>query len=129
MVDLKKDQSNSVILRSILSEKKYTKFDGKKLKGDLCYDAYFKEFLDEKGLRYTIYCYCYNTKELKSLTDSYELLEFSFEVQIESIKGIIGFEAIQWDFTSGDKAKESIKYFEDKSEEIWKIFGSNHFST
>ena len=125
--DLKRDQSKSVIFRRILNEKKYLKFDGSRLKGELCYDSYYKEFFDEKGLRYTIYSYCYNIKDLKNLVENSELLEFSFEVQIESLKGIIGFEAIQWDFSSEEIIMNNVNYFEEKCEEIWKLFGSKCF--
>lgn len=123
---IQKESHNSVLFRNLLVSKKYRSFDGKKLKGDLCYDAYYRDFTNESGLKYTIYCYCY---DLKGITENPEVFEFSLEVQIETERGIIGFEAIQWDFRDIKIAENNLKYFESKSEIIWKEFGGKNFNS
>jgi hypothetical protein len=122
--DLKKNSLHSTFFRNLLLSNGYKKFDGKKLKGNYCYDAYYKDFEENKELSYTVYCYCY---DLKNVVENPELLEFSFEVQIDTERGILSFESIQWDFTKANYAKENLKYFESKCEEIWKVFGSKKF--
>jgi len=121
---LQKGNDNSIFFRNLLISKKYKKFNGKQLKGDLCYDAYYKDFLDGDDLKYTIYCYCY---DLKELVENPEIFEFSFEVQIETERGIIGFEAIQWDFRTPQRSIKNLEFFESKAEIIWKTFGSKKF--
>lgn len=123
--DIQKGGCNSHIFRNILIENGYSKFNGIHIKGDLCYDSYYKDFRSENFLNYTIYCYCY---DLKDLMDDPELFEFSFECQIESGRGIFGIEAIQWNFTNSNEAKKNLKFLEEKIEEIWKLMGSNKFS-
>lgn len=123
---IQKGSNTSIFLRALLVSKKYKNFDGAKLKGEFCYDAYYKDFQNESGLKYTIYCYCY---DLKSIVEDPELFEFSLEVQIESEKGIIGFEAIQWDFRTPQRATENLEYFESRAETIWQQFGGKPFTT
>lgn len=122
--NLKKESHNSVLVRNIFVTKGYKKFDGKRIKGDLCYDAYYKEFVEDNSLKYTIYLYCYDLKEIVPDPD---LLEFSFETQIESKRGVLGIESIQWDFTNCNNVPETIDFFEQRIEETWKIFGGNPF--
>ena len=121
---LKKGDHNSVLVRNIFVSNGYKKFDGKRIKGQLCYDAYYKEFTEKDFLKYTIYFYCYDLKEIVQNSD---LLEFSFETQIESKMGVLGIESIQWNFTDSRKASENIDFFEQRIEETWKIFGSKPF--
>ena len=123
---IQKESHNSVLFRNLLVSNKYRSFDGKKLKGDLCYDAYYKDFENESGLIYTIYCYCY---DLKGITENPEAFEFSFEVQVETERGIIGFESIQWDFRDYKKASINLEYFENCANRIWKDFGGKNFIT
>ena len=123
--DIGKNLSHSIFFRNVLVENGYKKFDAKKIKGDFCYDAYYKDFEDDSNkLKYTIYCYCY---DLKNLVENSELLEFSFEVQINSERGIISIETIQWNFRTGLSSKNNLGYLEKKCDEIWKILGCNNF--
>jgi hypothetical protein len=122
--ELQKGTDPSGFFRKLLVFKKYTKFDGKKIKGEVCYDAYYKEFSNEKGLKYTIYCYCY---DYKGLIDNPENFEFCFEVQLDTGRGIIGIETIQWDFGTNPKSLINIEFFEKKIEEIWEKFDSLNF--
>lgn len=124
MDQIRRDIDDSIIFRNILIHKKYIKFDGKKLKGELCYDSYYKDFLDDGKLKYTIYYYCY---DLKGLTKNPEIFEYSAESQIESEKGVIGLETIQWNFITSDIAEENIEYFENQIEMIWRQLGKKLF--
>jgi len=121
---IQKGSYNSTVFRNLLIANKYKSFEGKKIKGDLCYDSYYKDFSNNDGLKYTIYCYCY---DLKEITENPEIFEFSFEAQIESERGIIGFESVQWDFRTPELAENNLKYFESKSDIIWKEFGEKLF--
>jgi hypothetical protein len=56
-----------------------------------------------------------------------DLFEFVFESQIESGRGIIGIESVQWDFTLPLEAKENLLYFQEKINTIWESFGGNKF--
>jgi hypothetical protein len=56
-----------------------------------------------------------------------DLFEFVFESQIESGRGIIGIESVQWDFTLPSEAKENLLYFQEKINKIWESFGENKF--
>jgi hypothetical protein len=94
--------------RKKLVELGYRKFDGKPIKGEICYDAYYKDFNVEKELKYTIYCYCY---DLKGMLDNPELFEFAFETQINAGAGVIGLEAIQWDFRTEESSEFNIRFF------------------
>lgn len=105
-------------------ESGFSKFDTGKNKGDFCYAGYYKFVKSGEDLKYVIYCYCYDFKEI--MKDP-ELLEFSLECQIESEKGIFGLESIQWDFTNPETAKQNLDYYQQKIEEIWKVLGSNRF--
>jgi len=122
--ELQKGTDTSGFFRKLLVFKKYIKFDGKKIKGEVCYDAYYKDFQNEKGLKYTIYCYCY---DYKGLVDNPENFEFCFEVQLNTGRGIIGVEAIQWDFGTNPKSLINIEFFEKKIDEIWEKFDSLNF--
>ena len=124
--ELQKGTDTSGFFRKLLVFKKYTKFDGKKIKGEVCYDAYYKDFENKKGLKYTIYCYCYDYKDL---VDNPENFEFCFEVQLNTGRGIIGVEAIQWDFGKNPDSLINIEFFEKKIEEIWEKFDSLNFPT
>lgn len=115
---------NSYIFRNILISGGYTKFDGEKIKGEFCYDAYLKEFKESKNLKYTIYCYCY---DLRKIMEDPELFEFVFEVQMETERGIIGIETVQWNFIHPIDAKENLYYFESKIQKIWKELGGKNF--
>lgn len=110
--------------RKKLVEMGYRKFDGKPIKGEICYDAYYRDFKNGEDSKYTIYCYCY---DLKDLVDRPELFEFSFETQINAGLGIIGLEAIQWDFKTEKNAMFNIQFFEEKIDDIWKSLGSIKF--
>lgn len=124
--ELQKGTDTSGFFRKLLVSKKYIKFDAKKIKGDTCYDAYYKDFENEKGLKYSIYCYCY---DLKELVENPEAFEFSFEVQLETGRGIIGIETIQWDFRKNVDSLINIEFFEKKIEQIWEAFDSINFPT
>jgi hypothetical protein len=110
--------------RKKLVELGYRKFDGKPIKGEICYDAYYKDFNVEKELKYTIYCYCY---DLKGMLDNPELFEFAFETQINAGAGVIGLEAIQWDFRTEESSEFNIRFFENRVDAVWKSFGSIKF--
>jgi len=110
--------------RKKLVEMGYSKFDGKPLKGEICYDAYYKDFKDKKDLKYTIYCYCY---DLKDVVENPEVFEFTFEVQLNAGIGIIGLEAIQWDFRTEELAKFNIMFFERRVDDVWKALGGMKF--
>jgi hypothetical protein len=122
--DIQKGSNNSHIFRNLLVDYGYIKFEGKTLKGDNCYDAYYKYFKTGEDLKYTIYCYCY---DFKNILDDPELFEFVFESQIESERGIIGIESIQWDFTNTNEAKSNLIFFQEKIEMIWTSLGSKKF--
>jgi len=122
--ELQKGTDTKGFFRNLLVSKKYTKFDAKKIKGDVCYDAYYKDFENGKGLKYTIYCYCY---DFKDLIDNPENFEFIFEVQLNTGRGVIGIETIQWDFQTNPKSLINIEFFEKKIEEIWEKFDSLNF--
>jgi hypothetical protein len=122
--NIKKSDNISDFFRKKLVELGYHKFNGKKIKGEICYDAYYKDFLNINGVKYTIYCYCYDVKDLIETPD---LFEFSFEVQINAGLGIIVLEAIQWDFRSIEKCEENVREFEEKTELVWKSLGSINF--
>ena len=124
--ELQKGTDPSGFFRKHLVFKNYIKFDGKKIKGEVCYDAYYKDFENKKGLKYTIYCYCYDYKDL---VDNPENFEFCFEVQLNTGRGIIGVEAIQWDFGTNPDSLINIEFFEKKIEEIWEKFDSLNFPT
>ena len=83
-----------------------------------------RTFRTKKGLKYTIYCYCY---DYKGLVDNPENFEFCFEVQLNTGRGIIGVEAIQWDFGTNPKSLINIEFFEKKIDEIWEKFDSLNF--
>lgn len=78
----------------------------------------------DKDLKYTIYCYCY---DLKDIMEDPELFEFCFECQIETGKGVVGIESVQWNFTNPAESKINLEYFQEKVDIIWKSFGSKKF--
>lgn len=123
---IKKSSFISESFRKKLVELGYRKFDGKRLKGDICYDAYFKDFMNGDDLSYTIYCYCY---DLTGIIENPEIFEFSFEVQINAGIGMIGLESIQWDFRTEENAEFNIEFFERKVNDVWKALGSINFPT
>lgn len=59
--------------------------------------------------------------------DDPELFEFSLECQIESEKGVLQMESVQWNFIHPITARENLRYFEEKIELIWEILGSKNF--
>ena len=122
--NMQKGTSVSDSFRKKLIELGYHKFDGKPIKGQICYDAYYKDFSVGSNLKYTIYCYCY---DLKDIVDNPEIFEFSFETQISAGLGIIGLEAIQWDFKTEENAEFNIQFFEKKVDAVWKVLGSINF--
>ena len=123
---MQKGSSVSDSFRKKLVELGYRKFDGKPLKGEICYDAYHKDFSTEENLNYTIYCYCY---DLKGIVENPEIFEFSFEVQLNAGAGIIGLESIQWDFRTEEDALFNVKFFEAKVNDVWKALGAIKFPT
>ena len=122
--DLQTGSTHSHIFRNILIEFGYTKFDAKSIKGDICYDAYFKDFKSRDELKFTIFCYCY---ELKGIVEDPELLEFELECQIETERGVIGIQSVQWNFTNRVDAKTNLEYFQAKMDLIWTSFGAKSF--
>jgi hypothetical protein len=50
-------------------------------------------------------------------------------VQLNTGRGIIGVEAIQWDFGTNPDSLINIEFFEKKIEEIWEKFDSLNFPT
>lgn len=110
--------------RKKLVEMGYRKFDAKSIKGEICYDAYFKDFNSDDSADYTIYCYCL---DLNGIVPNPEFFEFSFEVQLNAGIGIIGLEAIQWDFKTEESAEFNIIFFEEKVRDVWKALGSKKF--
>ena len=123
---MQKGSDLSDSFRKKLVEMGYHKFDGKPLKGEICYDAYYKDFNNGDDLKYTIYCYCY---DLKGVVEKHEVFEFSFEVQLNAGMGIIGLEAIQWDFRTEESAILNIKYFEKRVDIVWESLGGINFPT
>lgn len=121
---MQKGTTVSDFFRKKLIELGYHKFDGKPIKGQICYDAYYKDFNNGSELKYTIYCYCY---DLKDMVDRPELFEFSFETQISAGLGMIGLESIQWDFRTEENAEFNIVFFEKKVDEVWKALGGINF--
>jgi len=121
---MQKGSEVSDFFRKKLVEIGYHKFDGKPIKGEICYDAYYKDFGDEEGLNYTIYCYCY---DLKGMVENPEIFEFAFEVQLNAGLGIIGMEAIQWDFRTIQDSILNVRYFEKKIEDVWEALGKIKF--
>ncbi|NBU98256.1 MAG: hypothetical protein EBS19_08615 [Spirochaetia bacterium] len=124
--NMQKGTSVSDSFRKKLVERGYRKFDGKPIKGEICYDAYHRDFSNSDGLKYTIYCYCY---DLKDIVPNPEVFEFSFEVQLNAGIGIIGLEAIQWDFRTEENAELNIAFFELRVDSVWKALGSIKFPT
>lgn len=124
--NIKKVSDVSDSFRKKLVEIGYRKFDGKPIKGEICYDSYHKDFSDDEGLNYTIYCYCY---DLNGIVENPEIFEFSFEVQINAGAGMIGLESIQWDFRTEEDAIFNIEFFESKVNDVWKALGSIKFPT
>jgi hypothetical protein len=122
--NLQRDDQISVLFRNHLVSIGYTRFDGTEMKGPLCYEGYFKDFFTEGELSYTIYCYCY---DLRGVIDDPGRFQFIFESQIESERGIIGFESVQWQFETFSKGQENLEYFEFQVESYWKIAGSKKF--
>lgn len=59
--------------------------------------------------------------------DDPELFEFSLECQVESEKGVLQIESVQWNFINTITARENLKYFEEKISSIWEILGSKKF--
>lgn len=122
--NIKKSNAISDSFRKKLIELGYHKFDGKAIKGEICYDAYYKDFMDGESVKYTIYCYCY---DLDGIIENPSLFEFSFEVQINAGLGIIGIETIQWDFRTVENYEFNVNFFEKKIQTIWGSLGSNIF--
>jgi hypothetical protein len=122
--EIKKGSKKSHVFRNILIEFGYSKFDSSGLKGEFCYDSYYKDLKLENELKYTLYCYCY---DLKEIMEDPELFEFSLECQIESEKGVLQIESVQWNFINPISARENLKYFENRIESIWEILGSKKF--
>ena len=121
---LQRDDQVSVLFRNHLISNGYTRFDVAEMKGPLCYEGYFKDFSVDGKLSYTIYCYCY---DLRGIIEDPSRFQFIFESQIESEKGIIGFESVQWQFETFSKGQENLEYFESQVESYWKISGSKKF--
>jgi hypothetical protein len=124
--NMKKGSDVSDSFRKKLIELGYRKFDGKPIKGEICYDAYFKDFNSEDKLKYTIYCYCY---DLKEIVENPEIFEFSFETQINAGAGMIGLESIQWDFRTNESSEFNISFFEKSVEKVWESLGGRNFPT
>lgn len=121
---LQRDDQVSVLFRNHLISNGYTRFDVAEMKGPLCYEGYFKDFSVDGKLSYTIYCYCY---DLRGIIEDPSRFQFIFESQIESERGIIGFESVQWQFETFSKGQENLEYFESQVESYWKISGSKKF--
>lgn len=122
--NIKRSDDVSDSFRKKLVSLGYHKFDGKSIKGEVCYDAYYKDFFDGNEVKYTIYCYCY---DLKGIIENPHLFEFSFEVQINAGLGIIGVESIQWDFRTIEDCEFNVDFFEKKIDVIWESLGKLKF--
>jgi hypothetical protein len=61
------------------------------------------------------------------MLDNPELFEFAFETQINAGAGVIGLEAIQWDFRTEESSEFNIRFFENRVDAVWKSFGSIKF--
>lgn len=119
---IQKNVSFSAIFRNYLVSQGYEKLNNNEIKGDLCYDSYYKDFLDDVGnIGFTVFCYCY---DLREIVEDHEKYQFVFESQMESGRGIIGIETIQWVSKDLEEAIINVKYFENKNWEIYKIMGS-----
>lgn len=121
--NIRKNISFSAVFRTYLISVGYEKLssDIKNIKGEFCYDSYYKDFLDASGkLKYTTFCYCYDFREV---IDSYEKYQFIFEAQVECGRGILGIESIQWESENLEESIINIKYFEDSTEKIYKSLG------
>ena len=125
--DVKKDLTKSEKIRELLLSMGYNPFNAKELKGEKCYSAYYKEFYnDNNDYKYSICCYCYN---FSGLVENPEAFEFVLESQLETNKGLIGIESVQWIFNDSEQAFNNIRYFENLVDNNWIFGGSNKFPT
>jgi len=122
--DVKKDLTRSEKIRELFISIGYKPFSAKEIKGEKCYSAYYKEFYNESDYIYSIYCYCYN---FNGLIENPEKFEFVLESQIETEKGLIGLESVQWLFGNKEEAFNNIRYFENLVKKNWIFGGSNKF--
>ena len=58
-----------------------------------------------------------------------EAFEFVLESQLETNKGLIGIESVQWIFNDSEQAFNNIRYFENLVDNNWIFGGSNKFPT
>ena len=120
--EIQKNVSFSAVFRNYLISIGFGKLSNYEIKGEYCYDGYYKDYFNSSGnIAFTIYCYCY---DLREILDVYDKLQFVFESQMESSRGIIGIETIQWVSDGMKDAITNLKYFEEKNIEIYKIMGS-----
>ena len=125
--DVKKDLTKSEKIRELLLSMGYNSFNAKELKGEKCYSSYYKEFYnDNNDYKYPICCYCYN---FSGLVENPEAFEFVLESQLETNKGLIGIESVQWIFNDSEQAFNNIRYFENLVDNNWIFGGSNKFPT
>jgi len=121
---IKKDLTRSEKIRELLLSLGYSPFNAKNIKGDKCYSGYYKEFFNNSDYIYSIYCYCY---DLTGLVDNPEMFEFGLETQLETERGLIGLESVQWIFKNTEEAFNNIRYFENLVNNNWIFTGSNKF--
>lgn len=121
---IKKDLTRSEKIRELLLSLGYSPFNAKNIKGDKCYSGYYKEFFNGADYIYSIYCYCY---DLTGLVDNPEMFEFGLETQLETERGLIGLESVQWIFKNTEEAFNNIRYFENLVNNNWIFTGSNKF--
>lgn len=121
---IKKDLTRSEKIRELLLSLGYSPFNAKNIKGDKCYSGYYKEFFNNSEYIYSIYCYCY---DLTGLVDNPEMFEFVLEAQLETERGLIGLESVQWIFKNTEEAFNNIRYFENLVNNNWIFTGSNKF--
>lgn len=121
---IKKDLTRSEKIRELLLSLGYSPFNAKNIKGDKCYSGYYKEFFNDSDYIYSIYCYCY---DLTGLVDNPQIFEFVLEAQLETERGLIGLESVQWIFENKEEAFNNIRYFENLVNNNWIFTGSNKF--
>lgn len=125
--EIQKNVSFSAVFRNYIISIGYSKLPTQdiKIKGDFCYDGYYKDFKDSDGnLIYTIYCYCYDFREV---IDQYEKMQFIFESQLQTVCGIIGMETIQWVSEDLEKSIINLRSFEKSTQKTSEALGKIKF--
>jgi hypothetical protein len=125
--EIRKNVSFSAVFRNYIISIGYSKLPVSdiKIKGELCYDGYYRDYKDNDGdIIYTIYCYCY---DFRGIIDQYEKMQFIFESQLQTMCGIIGMETIQWVSDDIEKSIINLKFFENSTQKTSEALGKIKF--